>query len=498
MLDFENLDKYRENNRIEAKKAVGGLPKSIWETYSAFANTLGGVILLGVEEHTDRSLHPVKLPDPEGLLKAFWDAVNNPNKASANILSDKDVQIVEVGDCRIIEIFVPRAERSVKPVYIDGNPMTGTYRRNGEGDYHCTQDAVRAMLRDAATQTQDTLLIEQMDLSVFDYDSVHRYRNRLRNHRPGHVWDELDDVTFLYRLGAVGRGEDGMMHPTVAGLLMFGFEYEIVKHFPHYFLDYQERMDEENSWTDRIVSTSGDWSGNIYDFYFRVYQRIAQDIKVPFKMENGERIDDTPVHVALREALANCLINADYYGSRGVVIIKGKNEISISNPGGFRIDVAEAKNGGVSDPRNTTLIKMFNLINIGERAGSGIPRIYKVWEKQGWQEPQIAESFEPARIMLTLPTVEKPLIKTADKKPLIKTADRKITEKTKQQRDAVIEYLTVHRTAKNTDLAELLGLKSTRIRELLSGLIEDQIVTAEGEKKSRVYKLKEKADTEPL
>ena len=215
-------------------------------------------------------------------------------------------------------------------------------------------------------------------------------------------------------------------------------------------------------------------------------------------MENGERIDDTPVHVALREALANCLINADYYGSRGVVIVKGKNEISISNPGGFRIDVTEAKNGGVSDPRNTTLIKMFNLINIGERAGSGIPRIYKVWEKQGWQEPQIAESFEPARIMLTLPTVEKPLIKTADKKPLIKTADRKITEKTKQQRDAVIEYLTVHRTAKNTDLAELLGLKSTRIRELLSGLIEDQIVIAEGEKKSRVYKLKEKADTEML
>ena len=168
--------------------------------------------------------------------------------------------------------------------YIDGNPMTGTYRRNGEGDYHCTQDAVRAMLRDAATQTQDTLLIDQMDLSVFDYDSVHRYRNRLRNHRPGHVWDELDDVTFLYRLGAVGRGEDGMMHPTVAGLLMFGFEYEIVKHFPHYFLDYQERMDEENSWTDRIVSTSGDWSGNIYDFYFRVYQRIA--------VQNGKRRTD--------------------------------------------------------------------------------------------------------------------------------------------------------------------------------------------------------------
>lgn len=498
MLDFENLKRYRENNRIEAKKAVGGLPKSIWETYSAFANTLGGVILLGVEEHADRSLHPVLLPDPEGLVKAFWDAVNNPNKASANILTDKDVQIVEVDGCRIIEIFVPRAERGVKPVYIDGNPLTGTYRRNGEGDYHCTQDAVRAMLRDAAAQTQDTILLERMDLNVFDYDSVHRYRNRLRNHRPGHVWDELDDVTFLYKLGAIGRSEDGSMHPTAAGLLMFGFEYEIVKEFPHYFLDYQEKMDEETRWTDRIVSTSGDWSGNIYDFYFRVYQRIAQDIKVPFKMENGERIDDTPVHGALREALANCLINADYYGSRGVVIIKTKNGITISNPGGFRIDVDEAKSGGISDPRNTTLIKMFNLINIGERAGSGIPNIYNVWKKQGWQEPEIAENFEPARIMLTLPTVTKPLIKTADKKPLIKTADRKITEKTRQQRDAVIEYLAVHVTAKNTDLAEILGLKPTRVRELLAGLIEDQIVVAEGDKKSRVYKLKEKADTETV
>ena len=82
MLDFNNLQKYRENNRIEAKKALGGLPKSIWETYSAFANTHGGIILLGVEELPDKSLQAVDLPDPERLIKEFWDTINNPNKAS--------------------------------------------------------------------------------------------------------------------------------------------------------------------------------------------------------------------------------------------------------------------------------------------------------------------------------------------------------------------------------------------------------------------------------
>lgn len=63
------------------------------------------------------------------------------------------------------------------------------------------------------------------------------------------------------------------------------------------------------------------------DFYFRVYNKIIKDVKVPFSMKGGDRIDDTPVHKALREALANCLINADYYGTRGVVIKKIKIEL---------------------------------------------------------------------------------------------------------------------------------------------------------------------------
>ena len=499
MIDLNHLEKYRENNRIEAKKAIGGLPNSIWETYSAFANTLGGVILLGVEELKDKSLHAVDLPDPIYLIEEFWKIINNPKKVSLNILTEKDVQTESVDGKTIIVIRVPRAERPDKPIYIDGNPLSGTYRRNGEGDYRCTKDEVQAMLRDAASRSQDMLVLEDMDMDVFDYDSIRSYRIRMRHSRPGHVWEDLEDEDFLYKIGAVSRGKDGKRYPTVAGLLMFGHEYEIVKEFPNCFLDYQEHFDDTTRWTDRIVSSSGDWSGNVYDFYFKVYNRIAQDIKTPFKIKNGERIDDTPVHTALREALANCIINADYYGRQGLVIIKKKDVITFSNPGNFRIAIEDAKSGGISDPRNTTLIKMFNLIDIGERAGSGIPNIYSIWDKQGWEAPIITEDFEPARITMSLSVLtEDTFIVSGDKKVTIKGDDKKATitsddkkKVTELQKETIIEYLTDHVNVRSSELTELLGVKTTRVKNLLNSLIADGIVVAEGANRNRTYRLKE-------
>lgn len=484
MINLENLKKYTENNRIEAKKSLGGLPESIWETYSAFANTYGGIILLGVVEGKDKSLQTVDLPDPEGLIQKFWNIVNNPNKVSVNVLSGKDVLMREVDGNHIVVINVPRAQRFDRPVYIDGN-TANTYRRNGEGDYKCTKDEISAMIRDASARTQDMLVLEEMGLDVFDFDSIRRYRIRMKNYRPGHVWEELDDTEFLYKLGAVGRSEDGKLHPTAAGLLMFGHEYEIVKEYPYYFLDFQEQFDDGNRWTDRIVSSSGDWSGNIYDFYFRVYNKVAQNLKVPFKIENGARIEDTPVHKALREAIANCLINADYYGRQGIVIIQRKNEIRLSNPGGFRIEMEAAKSGGVSDPRNTSLMKMFNMIDVGERAGSGIPNIFYVWKKQGWSNPQITESLEPERVSISLF-----IGKTDDKKATIKSGDKKATIKTAAFRYAIIEYLTENVTAKSSEIAELIGLKQTRTKEILKEMIGEGIIITEGENKNRIYKLK--------
>ena len=402
MLDFFNIEKYKENNRLEAKAAAVGLPKSLWATYSAFANTNGGIILLGVTEDAQHQLHVEGVNDADALVIDFWNIINNQSKISINVLNDKDVIVREFDGKKIIIISVPRAQRYDKPIYLDGN-LFSSYKRNGEGDYRCTKEVIQAMLRDASPKTQDMLVLGNMNLDVFDKDTIKRYRIRMQGIRPGHVWEALEDVDFLYRIGAVGRDADGKLHPTAAGLLMFGYEYEIVREYPHYFLDYREKLDDDTRWSDRFVSSSGDWSGNIYDFYFRVYNRIAQSVKVPFALDGISRIDDTELHKALREALANTLINADYYGNTGVVIERNITSITMTNAGTFRIDLDEAVNGGISDPRNSGLIKMFSLINIGERAGSGLPMIFKAWTGTDFAMPDITEKENPDRVCLILP-----------------------------------------------------------------------------------------------
>ena len=146
MFDFTQISHYRENNRLEAKLATGGLPHSIWETYSAFANSYGGVILLGVEELPDHTLRVQGLLDPQGMVEELMAGLDDPAVVSVNILREEDIQILHVDGGDIVAVTVPMAQRDQLPVYIGGNLRRGAYRRSGDGDYHCTQAELNAML----------------------------------------------------------------------------------------------------------------------------------------------------------------------------------------------------------------------------------------------------------------------------------------------------------------------------------------------------------------
>jgi predicted HTH transcriptional regulator len=493
LFDLSKFDEYREGNCREVKKAEGGLPVALWETYSSFANSNGGIIILGVGERQDGSWYTTGLKNASKLKRNFWNTIHDSKKVSINILSDKNVESYEVDGDVILVIYVPRAKRDEKPVYINNDIFGGTYRRDWEGDYHCTKSEIRGMLRDATDETTDMKIVEQFDLSVINQESLHGYRNYHKSYRPEHVFHRLSDEEYLVKIGGAAYDEAGRVHPTAAGLLMFGEEYNIVREFPEYFLDYREMLDPAIRWTDRVQSSSGDWTGNVMDFFFRVNSKIAKDIKIPFKLEGITRIDDTQVHKAVREALVNCIVNTDYFLPRGIVIRKEADILTIENPGSIRTGKKQMLRGGISDPRNKTLMKMFNLIGIGERAGSGIPDIYQVWKDEGWVEPKIEEQFAPDRTTLMLSFKKsddkKATIKSDDKKATIKSDDKNKRTKTSRQQEKILKKMISNKEYRLQDFCDLLGLKETRTKEILKPLIDEGKITVIGKNKDRRYKL---------
>ncbi len=451
------------------------------------------------------------LTNAEALLRDFWNTINNPGKVSINLLSDTDVRAYTTphGDV-ILVIHVPRAKREQKPVFIDNDLFNGTYRRNGEGDYRCSRAEVKGMVRDETEESVDMKVLETMSLADLNKETVQAYRNRHKAYSGGHVWESLDDVTYLERIGAAKRSDkDGQLHPTAAGLLMFGEEYRILYEFPEYFLDYREMLDPTIRWTDRLQSSSGEWTGNLFDFYFRVYSKLQKDVKVPFKLEGIFRVDDTPVHKALREALANCLINADFHFPRGVVIRKDGDTIVMENPGCIRTGKAQMLKGGISDPRNKALMKMFNLLGIGERAGSGVPSIFAVWEQQGWEQPLLEEQYGPDRTLLTLSLAsqakKKAAIKSGDKKvainvtdteegkevngkkTAIKSGDKKVAIKTQQHHDAILQHMQEGQEYALADFIPLLGVQKSRVRILVGELVALGKLKTKGANRNRKY-----------
>ena len=399
---LEDLPLLAESVEVECKLAAGQdgrgkLPDDFWPTYSAFANTHGGLVVLGVKEKQG-SYELRGVPDADRVITDLFNTLNNQQKVNVNLLRDTDVRKLALHGGDIILLEIPTAGRKQKPVFLNGNPFNGnTYRRLHEGDRHCNDETVKRMLAEQVEDVLDQRICVGFSLTDLDMDSLNAYRNMLRAEKPGHPWLALNDMEFLRMLGGWREdrvtGESGM---TLAGLLMFGQWASITEASPLYFVDYQERpadRQSETRWLDRIVP-DGTWSGNLFDFYRRVSKKLIADLKVPFVLKGDVRQDDTPVHQALREALVNALVHANYSDRASTLVVKEPSGFLFRNPGLLRVPAEQAMQGGASDCRNRTMQQMFLMIGLGERAGSGLPKIIHGWQKNG-HFLQLRDSFEP-------------------------------------------------------------------------------------------------------
>ena len=395
------LDNLQEDIDIECKLALGKdgkgrVPNSLWETYSAFANTNGGIIILGVKELPSGLFDIQGIDNIHQVRSDFFNTINNGSKVNKNILSEKYVREVEIEGKQLLFIAVPRASRKQQPIYLNNNPLNNTYIRQNEGDYRLDDESVKRMLAEQADIRDDQILVHY-GIDDIAMESLKSYRQRYSNLKPHAELNDLGNLEFLRRIGAYGinreTGEEGL---TRAGLLMFGMHHVISEVFPNYMIDYQEwpRAQTETRWIDRVVP-DGSWSGNLYDFYRKVYSKLVQDLKIPFALKDGIRQEDTPIHIALREALVNSIVHADYSDRASVLIVKRPDMFVFRNPGLMRVPLKVALQGGESDCRNRKLHQMFRLINVGEQAGSGIPKILSGWQSQHWLPPYLLEKREP-------------------------------------------------------------------------------------------------------
>ncbi len=414
-LDSIEIIGLTEGFDFEAKKAAGRdgtgqLPDSFFTTYSAMANTEGGIVLLGIEQITAGQFQVFGILNPDKVIKELWSNLNNREKVNTNILNERDVRVIELEGKKAIQISIPRATRFQLPVYLGKNPLVGTYRRMGEGDFRCDEETVKRMLADQIEDARDARLLEKFDFQDLHLPTLRAYRNAFKGVKPDHPWIDVENDEFLRSIGAWTMNRETKREGlTLAGLLMFGKLRSILDAVPNYIVDYQERPpdareDNDRRWIDR-VTTDGSWSGNLYDFYRMVILRLTHDLKIPFKLKGTTRVDDTPVHEAFREALVNTIIHADFSGRVSVYAVKRQDMFGFRNPGLMRIPLIQAIQGGHSDCRNRNLQKMFQLVGLAEQAGSGLPKVYRNWRNHHWRTPELIEQMDPDQTILRLRTV---------------------------------------------------------------------------------------------
>ena len=478
-----------ETTDWEFKSARGGFPGSFWETYSAFANTDGGIVILGARED-DRGvqldgLTAVQLGEYQKIL---WDGLNNRGKVSCNLLTNDNVQPVTIEQANLLAIHVPRAARGERPVYVGPTPFGNTYRRHHEGDYRCADDEVRRMLADADPAPRDHRILTGFVLDDLHSASLTQFRQRFRAAKGEHAWLSLEDKELLERLGGWRQdrvtGAEGL---TLAGLLMFGKDQVIrdPEAAPLYFVDYREKLDPATRWTDRVYP-DGTWEANLFQFYQRVWPKLSSGLPVPFQLEGGMRRDETPAHEALREAFVNAIIHADYTAPGGVVVERYPDRFIFGNPGTLLVSLEQFRRGGVSECRNKSLQKMFLMIGGGEQAGSGVDKIRSGWRSRHWRAPLIITQAQPERIVLTLPMVS--LIPEATLARLREHFGSRMNALTPAEVQA-LATADIEGSVSNTRLQELLTDHPVEITRMLSRLCEQGYLISDNRRRWTTYRI---------
>ena len=219
-LSFD-LKKVKENENIELKKADNNLPNSLWETYSAFCNTSGGIIILGIEEEKNGDNIIIGINDIDKMEKDIWNTANNLAKVSYNVIGNGDIYKVKIDDKNIMILDIKEAPHNKKPVYLN-RKIENTYIRRGEADKKADNDEIGTLM---AMATPKPLLLDNFSMKDLDSETVSKFRKIIEERYPEKNYKNLNDEDFLKEIGAIRLDRKNNIYKITDGCLLLLGKY---------------------------------------------------------------------------------------------------------------------------------------------------------------------------------------------------------------------------------------------------------------------------------
>jgi len=382
---------------LELKESRKKVPDSAFESVSAFLNTEGGHIVLGVSD--DKEI--VGLIDVDKIQNDFIGSLRTPEKFGSPVQFEEYLKRHD--DKNVLIFYIPEANRKDKPIYVKTKKQGNVaFIRKGGGDYKCGKAELDRMIADAQDHRPDNELLEISPADCFDEVSLKWYRHRYENKGGNRELSTLTNEEFLVELGLLIEF-DRKLYPTFAAVILLGKSARIRQILPRPLVDcyrYGFERDHANTgqrWDKRITCEM-----NIVNAWQAIVDWYNSFSDSPFSMDQstGQRSDTPPDFVAFRESVINLLSHQDFADHGRSPVIEDFTDVTrFWNPGDAFALPEKLLEPGTKEVRNPLVVRALRDIGFSEQSGWGLREVFRNWSELGRVPPVLlndkaAKSFE--------------------------------------------------------------------------------------------------------
>lgn len=474
---------------VEAKRAESELPRKLWETLSAFANTPGGgTLILGLDEASGFQATGVR-----NAKKAMQDLATLCGEMDPPIRALIDLHKVDGATLVVAEI--PEAGLGQKPVYYRGAGLSnGAFIRVADGDRKLGPYEVQVMLASRGQPRDDEQPVPEATDADLDPDLVAGLLARLRQ-LDGSVFRRMEDEEALRTLKVMVRHADGWV-PSLGGLLALGrYPQQFAPELGVTFVVYPTpTLGEPGPRGERFLD-QGRFHGPVPRLLEPVLKALQRNMKRRAVVRGLFREDlwEYP-ETALREALVNALVHRDLSGlARGtpVQVRMFPDRLEIVNPGGLYGPVTIDRLGeeGISSSRNQVLMKLLEDVPVPQRnqvvcenRGSGIGAMLAALRQAGMSPPQFADRI--ATFQVTFPNHTLLDSGTLEWLETVQSSDLSDSQR------MALALLRRGEALTNASYRQASGLDSRVATRELGALVQRGLVEQQGSGRWTTYRLK--------